>query len=822
MGKHESNRQGPPLDESRVTQTSLPSLETLRISDRPIEASLPATHEEWEQSFNALTEDVCTLNRAGLILRANKAMRDRFERLHGNLIGRDYRTLYYGFVTPGCRTPWESVLAGALSATVETWLPKLDGWYQVTCYPLFDPEGKQWGAVSVVKDITDRKRIEEALCHIAQSAPAAGSAAFFRSLVLHLAKALDVEYALLAVCEEGKPDFARTIAVSDHGQVANNMEFHLPATPAASVVRGHRCCYPVAVRQQFPDDRLLDEWAIESYISSPLLNAAGRPFGFVTALGRHPLGNIQLAESLMGVFAMRATAELERKNMEDALRDSEERYRAIAEHTYDLICETSATGRFLYASPNYTEVLGYEPGDLIGRSVFDYIHPEDLPAVLATFERGIRTLSTGQAVFRHRHHNGEWRWFESAGKAFMTATKETRGVVVSRDITERKKIEEELLRASKLESLGVLAGGIAHDFNNLLTAIIGNLSLAKTSSNPSAEVVKCMVEAEKAALRAKGLTQQLLAFAKGGAPIRKTTAIGPVLREAAGFALPGSKVRCEFHLPEDLWMVEIDEGQISQVINNLVINAQQAMPEGGIISILGENLTLNTEKVGEHLPFQQGRYLKISITDQGTGIKKEHLPRIFDPYFTTKQRGSGLGLATAYTIIKNHEGYITVRSDLGVGTTFALYLPASFKELPSLPNRHERSLMGKGKILVMDDEESIRELLVQMLSYCGYEPAVASDGETAILLYTEAQRAGRPFNAVIMDLTIPGLMGGKETIHILRDIDPDVKAIVSSGYANDPVMAEFRKYGFHGVVAKPYQIEELSEVLQAVLEGKIP
>jgi signal transduction histidine kinase/CheY-like chemotaxis protein len=452
--------------------------------------------------------------------------------------------------------------------------------------------------------------------------------------------------------------------------------------------------------------------------------------------------------------------------------------------------------------------------------VFEYVHPEDAPAVMEIFKNSIRTLSSGQAVFRYRHRDGEWRWLESSGKAFLAKNGEACGVVVSRDITERKKIEEELLRASKLESLGVLAGGIAHDFNNLLTAIIGNLSLAKTSSNPSAEVVKCMVEAEKASLRAKGLTQQLLAFAKGGAPVRKTTAINPVLREAAGFALPGSKVRCEFHLPDDLWMVEIDEGQISQVINNLVINAQQAMPEGGIISIRGENFTLDTEKAGEHVLFQQGRYLKISITDHGTGIKKEHLSRIFDPYFTTKQRGSGLGLATAYSIIKNHEGYITVTSELGVGTTFTLYLPASFKDLPSQPNQRERSLLGKGKILVMDDEESIRELLVQMLTYCGYEAIVAGDGETAILLYTEATRAGLPFHAVIMDLTIPGMMGGKEAVKLLLDIDPDAKAIVSSGYANDPVMAEFRKYGFRGVVAKPYQIEELSEVLQTVLEGK--
>jgi signal transduction histidine kinase/ActR/RegA family two-component response regulator len=389
--------------------------------------------------------------------------------------------------------------------------------------------------------------------------------------------------------------------------------------------------------------------------------------------------------------------------------------------------------------------------------------------------------------------------------------------VILRDTSERKKMEEELIKTSKLESLGILAGGIAHDFNNILTALLGNVSIAKTSVNPEDSLFKRLTEAEKACLRAKDLTQQLLTFSKGGTPIKKTVSLGELLKESADFALRGSNVRCEFSIAEDLWPVEIDEGQINQVINNLIINADQAMPEGGTIEIHAENTLLEAQ---DGLLLPEGKYVKISIKDQGVGIPREYLIKIFDPYFTTKYKGSGLGLSTSYSIIKNHDGHIDVESQLGVGTIFTIHLPASKKKIPAMKRFKETPISGKGRILVMDDEETIRNLLFDMLKDLGYEVELVKDGNETIESYKKARYSGHPFDAVIMDLTIPGGMGGKEAIKILREIDPQLKAIVSSGFSNDPIMSDFHKYGFKGVIAKPYNVEDMSRILHRVITGK--
>jgi CheY-like chemotaxis protein len=378
-------------------------------------------------------------------------------------------------------------------------------------------------------------------------------------------------------------------------------------------------------------------------------------------------------------------------------------------------------------------------------------------------------------------------------------------------------MEEELLRVEKLESIGILAGGIAHDFNNILTAILANIALAKMHPNAVDQSFERLVKAEKAALRAKDLTQQLLTFSKGGTPIKKTVSIAELIKESTSFALRGSNVRCEFSILDDLWPVEVDEGQMSQVINNLIINADQAMPEGGIIKVSAENMTVGAEEV---LPLREGKYVKISIDDQGIGIPEEHLQKIFDPYFTAKQKGSGLGLATTYSIIKRHDGYITVDSKLGVGTTFYIYLPASEKELLTKKDTEEIPLVGKGKILVMDDEEMIRDAGGGILSHLGYEVEFARDGAEAIEIYKQAKESDQPFDVVIIDLTIPGAMGGKEAIQKLLVIDPEIKAIVSSGYSNGSIITDFKQYGFSAILPKPYEVKELSKTLHTLIMGK--
>ena len=388
-------------------------------------------------------------------------------------------------------------------------------------------------------------------------------------------------------------------------------------------------------------------------------------------------------------------------------------------------------------------------------------------------------------------------------------------VLVSRDVAVERRLEDELLKSEKLESLGVLAGGIAHDFNNILTTVIGYLSLAKMDAEEDTRLHGHLVEVEDAAERAAALTNQLLAFSKGGAPVKTAASVSELIVDSATFATRGSAARCQFRLDEDLWPAEVDVGQMSQVIQNLVLNADQAMPGGGTIEVVATN-----EEIGPEagLPLAPGRYIRIGLSDRGVGIPAQNLPRIFDPYFTTKPAGSGLGLATAFAVVRKHEGHITVESEEGQGTAFLLYLPASGRSLAEGPLNDEGVVIeGTGRVLVLDDQEPILRLAGDMLVRLGYEPEFAADGEEALTMYRAAARAGTPFRAVIMDLTVPGGTGGIAAVGRLLEEHPEARVIVSSGYSENPVMANYAEYGFRGVVAKPYEISELSRALSSVI-----
>ncbi|HHZ20405.1 MAG TPA: PAS domain S-box protein [Firmicutes bacterium] len=391
------------------------------------------------------------------------------------------------------------------------------------------------------------------------------------------------------------------------------------------------------------------------------------------------------------------------------------------------------------------------------------------------------------------------------------------GAIVSiRDQTKQKEMEDELLKIQKLESVGILAGGIAHDFNNLLTGILGKIQLARIKFSNITEIRQDLSGVEEAILRAKDLTQQLLTFSKGGAPVKKTASLVELIKNTADFAVRGSKVRCEIRIAKNLWLVDMDEGQISQVISNLVINADQAMPKGGVIRIKAENVVV--EK-GYNPALVPGKYVKLTVSDEGVGIPPELTKRIFDPYFTTKEKGSGLGLATSYAIIKNHNGYIDVASKPGAGTTFSIFLPASEGTPVQKEKKATAIAKGRGRLLLMDDEETIRRSVGELLRLIGYEVDCARDGMEAITRYIEEKKKGRPYDLLIMDLTIPGGMGGQEAVAKLRQFDPGVKAIISSGYSDKPILSNFQKYGFQAVVTKPYKIEELNEVIRKVIES---
>lgn len=509
-----------------------------------------------------------------------------------------------------------------------------------------------------------------------------------------------------------------------------------------------------------------------------------------------------------------------RKEAEAKLAAERERLAVTLRSIGDGVICTDAAGDIVLMNGVAEELTGWSEEEAIGRALHEVFYIINEKTRKRCDNPVEKVLGTGGVVGLANHtllvsRDGTERILADSGAPIRGKDGETIGVVlVFRDVTETRKMEEELQKVEKLESIGVLAGGIAHDFNNILMGILGNITLAKMYAESDEKIIERLTEAEKASLRAKDLTQQLLTFSKGGAPIKKTASIAELLKDSVSFALRGSNVRCEFFLPDDLWPVEIDKGQMNQVINNLVINAQQAMPEGGIISVRAENMAAGKEHA---LPLKEEKYVRIAIEDQGIGIAKEHLPRIFDPYLTTKQKGSGLGLTTAYSIIKNHDGYISVESRLGEGTRFDIYLPACEKAIAEKKVFEERPLVGKGKILVMDDEEIVRNVVGEMLRSIGYEVEFARDGAEAIEVYKKAGESGEAFNAVIMDLTVPGGMGGKEAIKKLLEIDPRVRSIVSSGYSNDPIMSNFKKYGFRGVVAKPYEMKNLAKVVHRVV-----
>jgi len=513
----------------------------------------------------------------------------------------------------------------------------------------------------------------------------------------------------------------------------------------------------------------------------------------------------------------------ERKRREEALKESEARFRQIAETISEVFWVGAPDWKQVhYVSPAYERIWGRPCESLYTSplSWIDNVHPEDRDALAQAISEKTRggNFDPDFPEYRVLLPDGTMHWVHArAYPVFDAQGQVIRIVGIAEDITERQMLKEEQLKTQKLEAIGTLAGGIAHDFNNLLQGVFGYVSLAKLSTHDSKKVSRLLDEAESALSLSVNLTNQLLTFAKGGKPVKKTTELGPVIEGAVKFSLSGS--RCDYRLkvPPDLWPAEADEGQISQVIQNIVLNACEAMPASGTVDISAENISFIKD---DNPAFPDGgRFIRIAIKDSGIGIPHAYLARIFDPYFTTKQKGSGLGLATAYSIVNNHGGTIEVNSEQNAGTTFLVTLPVSDllareDEWPAIPIQLETR---KGRVLLMDDEEMIRNVGRNMLEALGHDIVLAAHGEDAIGKFEGAMAAGQPFDFVILDLTIKGGMGGEETLRHLKDLDPAVKAVVSSGYADDPIVSDHAAHGFTFMLKKPYSIRELKACLNALL-----
>ncbi len=500
----------------------------------------------------------------------------------------------------------------------------------------------------------------------------------------------------------------------------------------------------------------------------------------------------------------------DRKTAEQQLKESEERFRALHEASFGGI-GIHDKGVILECNRGLCDITGYSYDELIGMNGLLLVAPEYRDQVM---ERIVKGYDKPYTVYGSRK-DGSTYPLEIQGRNTLFYGRTVR-VTEFRDITERYRMEDELRRMQRLESIGVLAGGIAHDFNNILTAILGNISLARLVNPDDPDYENLLKEAEDAAYRAKGLTAQFLTFARGGSPIKGEASVREIIADSTSFILTGSSISCTYHFHENLTQVKADREQVSQVIQNLIMNAKQAMPGGGEILISAHNESVNADT---GLPLQPGEYVAISIRDTGTGISSEHVDNIFDPYFTTRDNGHGLGLSVVYSVIKRHGGHIEVDSQPGEGAEFLMYLPAAGSPDSQRRKVQEKPVEGSGKILLMDDDISLRRVAARMLSSLGYDVSTAENGDQAIEMFKNAVQANDPYKLVILDLTIPGGKGGRETIEEIREIDDRVKAIVSSGYSEVAVMANYREYGFDGVMAKPYRIDEMSRVLHHVLAG---
>lgn len=466
------------------------------------------------------------------------------------------------------------------------------------------------------------------------------------------------------------------------------------------------------------------------------------------------------------------------------------------------------------------KILGIRRNTLVGQNICDIIFSEEEKKHMVSYHH----MNTGQRLYPYQgsvckqmYIDGSRRFVEIYQMPVYTGMNRLTAIVlILKDITERLNMENELLRRQKLESLSILTGGIAHDFNNILTAAMSNVAMAHIQMEKNGLSSEYLANAEQALQQARALVRQLSTFAKGGSPVKETTSLKELLEKIIQFTLSGARVSRNIIIAEDLDLVDIDTTQFGQVIHNLLLNAIQAMPEGGTLNLEGRNRQI-TEK--DTLTLSPGRYVQVSITDTGVGIPEEYQKKIFDPFFTTKKEGSGIGLATAYSIIKRHNGYITVESEEKRGTTFTVFIPSSSSALTAkdqpqvrpFPERHT------GRILIMDDDEMILKSTGSLLRTMGFEVDTVSDGEEALEISRRMRDMGKRYDCILMDLVIPGGMGGLDTITPMREIDPEVCIVVSSGYSQEEVLSNYRDYGFDGVIPKPYKIDELSSELNKIL-----
>jgi PAS domain S-box-containing protein len=699
------------------------------------------------------------------------------------------------------RTAIKAILEGASGYQQEFRIRGTDSIHWLSEEVVVRPVGPdEWNLAGVIVDVTKRREAEEA---VKQS-----------------------EGQLEQILKNADCLIWKAVVTGDP-QVRIDWEFFVPPSALCRKIYGEQ---PPAGKALLWNHSMVPEWEEIRKLSRRALSHEwpgyeqefhiNAPGGALCVQERVSITRLGDGEwSLVGVI-VDITA---RRDAELALAAEKERLAVTLGSMREGVITIDAGGRIVFLNQAASDLLQWAPSEAVGREALDVCvlqsgdsARERVLPVRDILEAGGQAELPPKTLVKGRL--GRARLVEGRLVPFADLSGRRVGaVLVLHDVTESHQMEEKLQHAAKLESVGILAGGIAHDFNNILTAIMSNLSLLQLDHAGTQDQARMIDEALRATKRAAELTNQLLTFSRGGDPVRASVSLREVITEAADFARRGSSVKSQFEIPDGLWAANVDKTQIGQVIQNLVINATQAMASGGslIISAANEHV-----EPGSRPALAVGDYVRVTVTDSGVGIQAEDLGRIFDPYFTTKPQGHGLGLATVFSIISRHQGHIEVVSTVGSGTTFTIWLPAA--KAPMAPREKAPLAVDAvkgGRVLFMDDEEPITRMAEKVMRRLGLDFESAADGKEAIERYRAAKEAGRPFDLVIMDLTIPGGMGGKEAISILRKYDPGVRAIVSSGYSSDLAMADFREHGFKGIVAKPYDISNLTSVINSVLRS---
>jgi len=672
-------------------------------------------------------------------------------------------------------------------------------------------------------DVTERKRHEEAINNIAAGVSAETGEAFFRHLVEHLARIFDADYAFIGVLDKDDPLQVNTLAVCTHGHIVDNMSYSLGGSPCANIMGQSTCAFPSGVQQQFPEDRLLVDMGADGYIGTPLFDSHGKPLGILVVLDSKPLQRIEQVGELLEIFAARAGAELERIQAEEALRGSETHLRTLIESLPDLVWLKDPEGIYLACNPKFERYFGAKQSEIVGKTDYNFID-----AALADFfrEKDRHAMAAGKPCLNEEEvtyaDDGHREMLETIKTPMYTVDGKLIGVLgVGRDITERKQTEEALRRSQKMEAIGQISGGIAHDFNNQLGVIIGYLDFLKNHFPQSEKPRQWVDTATRATLRCMDLTRQLLAFSRRQARKKTVVDLNIMIKELETMIARSvtPEVEVQYYLADELWPTEIDPGEFQDAILNLVINARDAMPDGGRLLIETSTRYLDTEYSARNPGVDVGDYVQLMLSDTGTGMNSETQEHIFEPFFTTKPegKGTGLGLAMVYGFVNRYGGHIKVYSEYGVGTTFRLNLPRSKRSeneimtsndpVPALPG-------GSESILIVDDEADLLQLADRYLSDLGYRTYRAENTTQALEILARDIEIDLMFSDVVM----PGGMNGYELAQQASELRPNIKVLLTSGFTSKVLThSGLTRYSAH-ILNKPYRKDDLAQRIRLVLD----